>query len=187
MPTDHASAVTINVHGAGASISIHGDEPVQRRLEPPLVSPAAAVAADDEIRKRLKQEQAWARRNPFRYAEQGAEAFEQSESRDSAVLASWTAVPVLLFVGWALTVMDWSGSVLTNVAAVLIGVPLLVLLAAIPTVILVAIPAAIHAVVLETRDERSARRRLEPRMLAERVARETAENDRRLHALGIEV
>lgn len=151
----------------------------QRELE--------ARRREEQARRREAQERAWAKAHPYLYAERGRAAFEDADQRSTMVLGAWTAVPLLVAIVWTFVSTGLPEGLLAKVLTLLIGSALVVAIAVIPAVLLVGIPAMIHVAVLDSRDETAARLRAEPRERAERLARETAQNDRRLAELGVDL
>jgi len=142
---------------------------------------------DEQARQRTTRAQAWAKAHPYLHAERGRAAFEAAEARSTMLLTLWTAVPVLVAIVWTFASTGLPEGFLAKVLTLLIGSALVGAIAVIPALLVVGIPAMVHAVVLDSRDEKAARRRAEPRERAERLARETAENDRRLAELGVDL
>lgn len=143
--------------------------------------------AADAARQAAEAERRWAAQRPYLYAESGSRAFRESEATGSRILVRWTAlflVPGLLWAASAMGLLSGSsgGLIATLIALGIVGVILLI-----PALVLAFIPAAIHAAVADARAERAAQRRAEPRERAERLARETEENDERLRELGIDL
>ena len=138
-------------------------------------------------RERAEQEAAWARNNPNRYAEGGTDAFLRARARGSRILFWWVAGPVLVTIVWSLWSVGLPEGFLASLFMIGIGAVVIAAVVVIPAMILAILPAVIHNAVLDHRDERAARTRAEPRKRAERLARETAENDRRLRELGLDL
>lgn len=172
-----AGDVIVRVDGDGNSVTVLCDREQAALLREQQQAQANRQAA----------ERSWARANPYRYAEGGTEAFEAADARRSAVFVGWLAIPVLGAIGWGFSTIALPGGFLTNLITLVLGAALIGAVVAVPAGVLVAIPALIHAVVLEHRDERAARIRAATREHAQRLAAETVDNDRRLSELGIEI
>ena len=172
-----AGDVIVRVDGDGNTVTVLCD-PEQ----------AAALREQEQARAdRQAAERSWARANPYRYAEGGTDAFEAADARQSLVFVGWLSVPVLAAIVWGFSETGLPGGFLANLFALVLGAALIGAIVAIPAAVLIAIPALIHVLVLEHRDEKAARMRAAPREQARRLAAETAENDRRLNELGIEI
>ena len=172
-----AGDVIVQVDGDGNSVTV-------------LCDPAEVEAIREQQRERARRqaaEESWARANPYRYAEGGTAAFEAADVRQTLVFAGWVAVPLVAAVVWVFAQIGLPGGVVANVITLVLGTALVVAVLAVPAAVLVAVPALIHVAVLDSRDEKVARQRAEPSERAERLARETAENDRRLAELGVDL
>jgi hypothetical protein len=172
-----AGDVIVHVDGDGNGVTV-------------LCDPAEVEALREQQRERARRqaaEESRARANPYRYAEGGTAAFEAAGDRQSLVFAGWVAVPLLVAVVWAFAHIGLPGGLVTNVITLVLATMLVVAVLVVPVAVLVAIPALIHVAVLDGRDEKQARLRAESRERAERLARETAENDRRLAELGVDL
>lgn len=172
-----AGDVIVHVDGDGNTITV-------------VCDPAQAAALREQEQERARREAAersWARANPYRYAEGGTAAFDAADARQSLVIGGWIAAPVLVAVVWAFTTVGLPGGFLANVITLVLGAAVIAAISVIPAAVLVAIPALVHVLVLEHRDEKAARLRAAPRERAQQLHAETVENDRRLHELGIDI
>ena len=189
-PADGSSSV---IHtgapapSAPSSISIHLDGTVRSMtIEMDLVgtdenaAESATVASSSDRRR-------WITAHPYLYAEGGDEAFLRAKARQQHVVATWVVFPVVAAIVAAFSHVPPPGGLLSTVVVIAIGATFVGALAVVPSVLLMALPAMIHATALDHRDERRARWRAEPRERRARLALETAANDRRLQALGIEL
>lgn len=172
-----AGDVVVRVVGDGNTVAVVCD-PEQ-----------AAVLSEREQAQADRQaaERSWAHTNPYRYAEAGTAAFQAAENRRSLLFAGWVSVPVLAAIVWVFSATGLPEGVILALVTLALGAALIAAIAVVPAALVVAIPALIHALVLEHRDEKAARTRAAPRERAQRLAAETAENDRRLTELGIEI
>ena len=175
---------TIHVQGDGNTVVVVCDADPAQALR---AQREEARRRQREVARRQADERAWARAHPYLYSERGSAAYEDADSRRTLVLAAWTAVPVLVAVVWTFVSVGLPGGFLANLLVLAIGSVLVGAIAAIPAMVVVAVPAMVHVAVLDGRDEKAARLRAQPRERAERLARETAENDRRLAALGVDL
>ena len=133
-----------------------------------------------------RAEAAWARAHPALYREGGRAAFESANGRSTRVLGAWSAALTLAIVVATLSAVGLPDELLPALLALVVGSVLIAAIAAIPAVLLVAIPAMTHVALLDRRDEQAARRRAEADDRRRRLVRLTRENDRRLRALGID-
>jgi hypothetical protein len=149
---------------------------------------AASLREREQARAdRQAAERSWARANPYRYAEGGTAAFEAAQDRQSLVFFGWLSVPVLAAIVWVFSATGLPDGFVLGLVTLMLGAALIAAIVVVPAAVVVAIPALIHALVLEHRDEGAARIRAAPREQVRRLAAETAENDRRLTELGIEI
>jgi hypothetical protein len=143
--------------------------------------------ATEAARRAVEAERRWAAQHPYLYSEGGSRAFQASEAMGLRILTRWTALLLVPGLLWAASAMGLPGGSSGGLLATLIALGIVAAFLLIPAVVLAFIPAAIHAAVIDGRAERAAKRRAEPRERAERLAKETEENDRRLRELGIDL
>lgn len=169
--------VIVRVDGDGNTVTVVCD-PEQ----------AAALREQQQARAdRQAAERAWARANPYRYAEDGTAAFEAADARRYLIFMGWLTVPVVAAIVWAFSTTGLPEGFILGLITLVLGAALIGVIVAVPAAVAVAVPVLIHVLVLEHRDEKAAKLRAAPREQAQQLAAETAENDRRLSELGIKL